>query len=70
MLWDSCHFEAVVTYVFFSFNLPNFRFDPFVNGGRLRSRAVLTGETGGALTLLVSKTAPQGWQSCICSGTE
>ncbi len=55
---------------FFSFNLPNFRSDPFLNGGRSSSRAVLIGENGGALTLLVSKTIAQGWQSCICSGTE
>ncbi len=34
------------------------------------ARAVLIGENGGALSLLVSKTATQGWQSCICSGTE
>ncbi len=29
------------------------------------ARAVLIGEKGGALTLLVSKTATQGWQSCM-----
>ncbi len=34
------------------------------------ARAVLIGENGGALTLLASKTATQGWKSCICSGTE
>ncbi len=31
---------------------------------------VLTGENGGALILLASKAATQGWQLCICSGTE
>ncbi len=34
------------------------------------ARAVPIGENGGALSLLVSKTTTQGWQSCICSGTE
>ncbi len=30
------------------------------------ARALLIGENGGVLTLLVSKTATRGWQSCIC----
>ncbi len=34
------------------------------------ARAVLIGEKGCVLALLVSKTATQDWQSCICSGTE
>ncbi len=33
----------------------------FLNGERLSSRAVLIGENGGALTLLVSKTVTQGF---------
>ncbi len=37
LLFVVCHIEAKVTYVLFSFNLPSFRSDPFLNGGRLRS---------------------------------